>query len=444
MKTEITPAGRLWDELLVSDPPVELTHTWVATMEGTFAPSDPETIPLRPLMLTAPLADEISRAAESCVHLVQRAFALAEKNAPHELWRASGYHRDTLPFFRTGTAARRAAARMARPDVVVSGGRAKVVEVNLGTSLGGILEMHQMQRLYADSLSGRKVAKSYAFSAPSPLVAVADFYRNYAREYGLGQPPLVGILEWGFHDEVHERFAAELRSLGVPARYVNPDDFKCCDGHLYHNGLPLDIGIKHYHLSDLDFPEDTPYLGPLFQATELEGTHLLSHEQATLMSDKTLLALCHESIDEFCEEDRELIRAYIPWTARLTPDLANSHLSPSRRHEFIIKPGHRLQGEGVHVGAALSDADWDKAIRMAVSDCRYIVQAYHEPDTHELPFLRPAGVVHLECPAILGPFVVDGKANAGVLVRMLTEKRLAAIGYCTGAVLGCAFREETL
>ncbi|MGH7998253.1 MAG: hypothetical protein ACREPR_02165, partial [Brasilonema sp.] len=419
---------------------------------GLYFPKQIEDISLSPLFLERKKWEEIRNVSEKVIRLFEKIFNYLEGLKPGYLLSTSGLHPDAYRFFTKNSKEKRDIGRIARPDILLYNGNPFVIELNVGSSLGGILDIHEIAQFFANSPMARELEKSIPIWTNSPMVSMAQFLKSYAKENGLPDPPRVGILEWDFGVEINYRYAATLTSLGVPSAFMNPDLCSFKNGKLYFQNLPIDIGIKHFHISDLDFPEDTPFIESLFQGTENFGTSLLAHEDSTLMSDKRLMGYLYEYQEILSSFEKEFLFKHIPWTCVLEKETVVSYrgekwkieklLDPRFRSEFLMKPGPGLQGKGIVVGKDCTPSVWEREAQIALDTGRFILQKFYKADTQSLPFLKAGKLQYLECPIILGPFVIDYKADGGIFVRYTKDRGETIINYHRGSHTTCCFIEN--
>jgi len=107
----------------------------------------------------------------------------------------------------------------------------------------------------------------------------------------------------------------------------------------------------------------------------------------------------------FSSDERQFFRRHILWTRIVsdrrttTPDGRERDLLDFARREretLVLKPNRAYGGEGVMLGAALSQSEWEAALDAALADPnRWVVQQLAAIPVSEFPVLA-AGAVHSE------------------------------------------------
>lgn len=114
----------------------------------------------------------------------------------------------------------------------------------------------------------------------------------------------------------------------------------------------------------------------------------------TVIGDKRMFALVHECCrdDLLPATDIEMVRRYVPWSARLRPALANwrgkeaplEQILRDHREDFVIKRADSYGGKDVHVGRQSSPEEWAAAVQDCQQQGRWIAQEYCAPGCMEL------------------------------------------------------------
>jgi uncharacterized circularly permuted ATP-grasp superfamily protein len=108
----------------------------------------------------------------------------------------------------------------------------------------------------------------------------------------------------------------------------------------------------------------------------------------------------------FNADERQVFRRHVLWTRLVsdrrttTPDGRKENLLPYVRREretLVLKPNRACGREGVLLGAAASEREWDALIDAAAADpCRWVVQQLTSIPVSEFPVVGPDGRVHVE------------------------------------------------
>ncbi|HEX6909843.1 MAG TPA: hypothetical protein VF142_05600 [Longimicrobium sp.] len=163
---------------------------------------------------------------------------------------------------------------------------------------------------------------------------------------------------------------------------------------------------------------------------------------ARMWHDKRNLALLseNEGLEAWKEEERELIRAHIPWTRLVSPRTTTWRGAEVRfpgflldhRDDMVLKRGLGAGGKDVHVGRYLAPDAWEARVSAAVEEGGWIVQERVE----SRPYLYPPhpGAAPVPHTVVWGLFCAGWRYGGGCL-RMLP--RGAGEGVVSGARGAC-------
>ena len=417
-------AARTWDAWLAAQPLDDLA-AWHADTRALVAGygrrDDAHLVPLRLPIVDHDRYEELATVSSRLVALTATALQMhgdpealfAEMGLPDVVRRSFGSHATAFDLARA----------FARVDLVVSGGAPYVLELNVDSGIGGLVEGCLLPEHYLDG-PGRPAG----LYADAPLAAVADLLTALAAEAGLGPRPTVAVLEWDYDVALQHAYAARLARYGLPAAYVHADTLEERDGVLWTGDRRIDIALKNFSMGSLDFPDR---LEPLVAARTQGRSLVVADARSVLASNKRLLAILSERATELAPADRALVERYVPWTREVTPALAGVL---ARREGLVLK---RASGEGGHhvvIGARCTTEQWEAAVAEAFTGPDFIVQAYKPADREALPFLDGDRVVQRAHPYVLGQFVIDGR-GAGLLYRFDPHDQDGVINYMRGAGL---------
>lgn len=196
--------------------------------------------------------------------------------------------------------------------------------------------------------------------------------------------------------------------------------------------------------------EQNEMLNPpdLYRAFKAGELMLLTGPASFVLGDKRNLALLSEHADSprFSAEERELVRAYVPWTRVLRPGTATGPPPEPRevdllrhvrggRAELVLKKGLSVGGMAVVIGSAVAETAWQAAVDAALAEGGWIVQQAVDP----LPYAFQAGEAGwAPHRAIWGIFAFGGEA-AGLFVRLSRRDRSPIVNVSQGAEYGLAF-----
>jgi hypothetical protein len=157
----------------------------------------------------------------------------------------------------------------------------------------------------------------------------------------------------------------------------------------------------------------------------------------------------------FSPEERQIFRRHILWTRVVAdrktrlPDGSVADLLPFLREEremLVLKPNRSYGGEGVVLGMAMSDAEWDASIQKAVTDpTRWVVQQLAAIPVVEFPVVGEQGTIHTEpfytvlgfAPSKYGVAIM-GRASQKQVVNVAQRGGMCviAVGHPPGNLVG--------
>jgi PhzF family phenazine biosynthesis protein len=196
--------------------------------------------------------------------------------------------------------------------------------------------------------------------------------------------------------EAHEMIKL-LRLRKIVAVACDPRDLRFVAGKLRCGNVAVDLVWNKINTADFvplleasDAPEE--YL----QACRERAVCQVNAFDARFVTESKLCAayLTEPRFrDHFSAAERALIDTHIPWTKRLVgnPELefAGSQtslrqLARGQREDLVLKVAYDIRGDGVTVGRAVSQADWERALERAW-DGPYVLQQFVPPRQVDVP-----------------------------------------------------------
>lgn len=211
------------------------------------------------------------------------------------------------------------------------------------------------------------------------------------------------------------------------------------DGYIFHKSEKIHTVIELYR-GDVS-PE-------IMRAFRSGNIRLMNGPVSKLLANKLNLALLsdHEAVndDVFTEEEKEVINRYVPWTRKISPgcttyggkkiDLVDFILS--HREALVIKPASGYGGKGVYLGRKAPEEHWEKLVKTAVHEKKWVVQELMESS----PGVYQAGERGYDVHDMSWGFFVFGRRYAGVWVRVLPRKDNKGVINChQGATVSVVF-----
>ncbi len=198
----------------------------------------------------------------------------------------------------------------------------------------------------------------------------------------------------------HERY-------GMRILHADPRELRLEGDEVYYQDARLDLAYRDYTVYDLiDLQHEGVDVGPmraLLRQNRVVSSVAAELDQKSCWEILTTPALVRKY---FTAEERQIFRRHILWT-RLLSDrrthLPDGHTGAlldyvrREREHLVLKPNRSFGGEGVCIGPACTDVEWQAAVDRALADPeRWVVQQLASIPVQEFPVLGLDGKVHGE------------------------------------------------
>jgi hypothetical protein len=194
---------------------------------------------------------------------------------------------------------------------------------------------------------------------------------------------------------------------GLQILHADPRELSLRDREVYYEDTQVDLAYRDYAVADLIALEK--------EGVDVEPMRLLFQQNRVISSITAELdqKSCWEVLTDppftqkyFSADERQVFRRHILWTRLLSdrrtllPDGQTGDLLEFVRSEhesLVLKPNRAYGGEGVVIGHALDQAEWETALEKALRDNeRWVVQQLASIPVSVFPVLGPDASVHLE------------------------------------------------
>jgi hypothetical protein len=251
------------------------------------------------------------------------------------------------------------------------------LRLELGADIRELLMQEALDHLEAIGRPGRNICfvePKYAGSGPDEQEAIAQFF--------------------------HDRY-------GLKVMHADPKELRIAGSEVVYADAIVDLAYRDYPVADL--------LTLAAEGVDIVPMRLLFRQNRVISSIAAELdqKSCWEVLTDpdlsrkyFSPDERLVFRRHVLWTRLLSdrrthlPDGSIGDLLPFARREreaLVLKPNRSFGGEGVVIGPALAQADWDRAIDKAIADEeRWVVQQLASIPVNEFPVVGPDGKVHVE------------------------------------------------
>ena len=325
----------------------------------------------------------------------------------------------------------RSMAVVARPDVLWSGAKAALVEINTDSPammvFADCVQEAQRGLFPLDEVLG-DTALRFDARTPRMLEALLECYRESGGEQSA---PTIAVVDWPGVATRHEQaeLARRFTALGTPSFVTHPALLRIHQGRLHgrdpETGLERAIDIVQRRVLFPDFISRAAELGPLMEAYAAGTVCMVNPLRSYLLGSKAVLALLHAADvqSDLSPELVEAVQSMVPETHLVDPGLC-ARLE-SDRADWVLKEAFGYGGKGVVLGSESDRASWLSALRDScgggwVAQRAVAIPTYQLPVVEELPG-EGAKLSMASFYANWNPFVFGGRC-AGAITRASAAK----------------------
>ncbi len=334
-----------------------------------------------------------------------------------------------------------------RADAFGEGESFRVIELNLGSEVGG-LGVAKLNRGLMLEPQFAEFAEIHNLTHADPLEPLMTELRACARSVVGNDDPCVAFVEDALGPSAQGVAVVEdLTALGMNVTLCGLDQVGWKRGKIVIDGrLPVDLVLRSFVLEDL-FGEGAGVgkIDMLAQAHKYGCTALFTGLDSTLHSAKATLGLLYEPRiwSGLAPWERDLVARRVPWT-RLIGHASSVSRGERRalvdecviqREKLLLKPSALCQGSGILLGADLAENDWRAALENPDRP-DYVVQEIIVPDTEDI--IDPDDGRVEAWDVNWGVYFNQAGYN-GTWVRGRRSVEKGIIGMNAGTRPGCAF-----
>jgi hypothetical protein len=315
----------------------------------------------------------------------------------------------------------------ARADFVLGPDGPRLVEINVGPTVGGIGMLDRYAEIAGDLIGSRKYLgdRSPTASLPRPARPWGRALRRLAGLPGADAQDRSPRIVLAVTDEeadipLPHDAAHYLTVEGFDAEVVRTTQIRFDGPRATANGQDVDIVYGCFTYDEITTPRYRPFVEAALACHAAGGPAYVAPPAFTLLGNKTMLAP---------EEGSNVlpnVAATRPATGRA---LLEAH---ANREHLVLKPAVGYGGQGVVIGRNVTAAEWDEKLD-AATGTPHVLQDYVAPYSVDLP--TAGGPVPFEVG--IGCLYVGGEFG-GFLARCVPSG-VGAIANChQGAVFGAA------
>lgn len=396
-----------------------------------------------PLIFEAAFLDKVSADAASVLAILgslpQRIFG-GDVALMLEFQRADATARSLVMMFSEAAWVERA-LQFARPDVLICESGIRIVEMNVGSALGGLGDCDRVMAEWQSSELCQLLGQSgLRTSCAGMMEQWAKVVREDMKASSWSRRPqlfiaLVNAQELRAKKPSTAAFLECLEQQGFDAVTGLLQDLRASPTGISYLGRRIDAVYPMFNLEELaKHPIPASKFEQLLAADEAGTARYFGSPASTLFENKcNLELLTGPSYSHFFTPgERQLLERIIPLTLRLTPEVVQlAHAGQSR---FVLKPASSFGGDRVMVGADVSASQWKLAVSTAAENpCAYVLQ-----ESAGRPLRYPSSNGLGQSTVSLGPMLLGGQAGGCLLREVDLDSGTPVINASRGARVGVA------
>lgn len=363
---------------------------------------------------------------QSLVELVFHAFRARHQSDPVAFAQRLGKPAWQVQLLLSLSAQQISPAIFARADIVRTVEGFKLIELNLGTQIGGMYyaSLPRLAGIDQPHDALQRWSRNLLAQLPDPQAMV---FTDTAEGAGWMSP---------YCQQLSRELA--LRT-GTDTPLVACEAFSYRNGRLYAAGR--EVKSVYSWLSDNDVYQGQATMQPLLHALQDGAAQLVMSPLAPLFANKGVFAelwQMHES-RQLSQEQSLFLKTYVPFTQWL--DEADSEWVRTQRAQLVIKPADGYGGLGVAVGAEYSHHAWCQLIEeqlKSIDGSRHVVQKLTLPVCQPVAVCRWDGSHGWDDSRVVWGAFVQGGEYLGAYARSKPGSDSLVINQGNGAAVGAA------
>ncbi|SOB79695.1 hypothetical protein [Streptomyces sp. 1331.2] len=270
--------------------------------------------------------------------------------------------------------------RFGRIDAYHDGEALRVLEFNVGGSVGGQEWVQPLAEMFWADDAFRAFGTAHGLHHLSQTTLLAEALREAAAPVCSGRDPVIAMVEGtGGLDLYAEGSWYLLRRLleaeGLDCRIGEVQELEVTASEVRFQGRRVDLV---YRLFDLDQVVDDP---DAWRTTvRLRDAHrsgqvaLWAPLECDLTDNKRFLAYLSDPQlrGHMSQQERDMVDRVLPWTRALVPGAAGLDTVVAdcreRREHLILKPDGGFAGKGITCGWLVSDEQWAEALQKGADE----------------------------------------------------------------------------
>jgi hypothetical protein len=338
-------------------------------------------------------------------------------------------------------------SRLARADIYHDGSDFRLMELNVGSPVGG-LDNALLNQVLLDHPLVAGFVRDHSLSYVDTLAEAVATLRaecGLARDQKVFMAAVDEPASFAQIGHMLHHSAAALARYGIDAVACHLGQVRVSGGRVWFEDRPVDVLYRIFLLNDVRDPECAALIDPLLAAAQRGEVALFSPIGTDLYMSKAALAMLSDEANRDRLDPAELasLDRLLPWTRMVRDEpvtvagrrVGLREYAIDQRPNLVLKPASLAGGTGVVLGWEMDDARWQAQLDQAMNG-PYVLQQrlIGEPE----PFPGADG----PAPWLLrwGVFTAhDG--YAGSMVIGSTDLSGGVLNIGGGATGGCCFHE---
>jgi hypothetical protein len=322
----------------------------------------------------------------------------------------------------------------ARLDSFLTDKAYSFVELN-GESPAGIAYVDAAFDIFSELPVMRRFGETYDVRPLYGRRLMLDVLLRAHQEYLRRKPdhaPTIAIVDLKDRptQKEFELFKEFFEAEGHPSIICTPDELEFKDDRLRAGDFEIDIVYKRLLVN-----EYLPIIGErpaLLDAYRAGAICMVNSFRSKLIHKKALFAVLTDARHAhlFTDEEREAIRAHVPWTRRVRAEKSEYYgqqidlldFIQKTRDRLVLKPNDDYGGHGIHIGWNTDEIAWEEGLRSALANGDYLIQERVPTAREVFPALQDDGSVEFAEQLVdLDPLLFYGKVGSAFTRLSYTE-----------------------
>jgi len=328
----------------------------------------------------------------------------------------------------------KAVSPTARLDSFLTDTAYSFVELN-GESPAGIAYVDAAYDIFSRLPVMQKFAETYnvnpLYGRRYMLEVLLDSYEEFLGRTPDSVPQIAIVDLKGLPTQKEfELFKEFFETQGYPSLICSPDELEFDGNTLRVGEFKIDIVYKRLLVNEyLPIVREFPALLDAYRAGAI---CMVNSFRSKLIHKKALFAVLTDEgrAGLFSNEEREAIRAHVPWTRMVksgNSDYFGKHIEllefiRTNRNKLVLKPNDDYGGHGITIGWNSDEAGWNSALESALANGDYLAQE-RVPTAREIfPALTDDGAIEFSEQLVdLDPLLFNGKVRSAFTRLSSTE-----------------------